>query len=83
MLSKCANSSCSNPFLYLHNGKLFRMDVVIESESPRSSGRRPSRRAEFFWLCNECAATLTLSYRDDVGVVTIPLKRARAAADQG
>ncbi len=27
MLSKCANPGCPAPFLYLHEGKLFRMDI--------------------------------------------------------
>ena len=83
MLSKCANSSCSNPFLYLHNGKLFRMDVIVETEAPLPGDKKHSRRIEYFWLCNECAASMTLSYRDGSGVVAIPLKRSRAASAQG
>ena len=79
MLSKCANASCTTPFLYLHSGKLFRMDVPVESAVDRSYGRKPACRAEFFWLCNECARSLTVSYRQGVGVVATPLTRARAA----
>lgn len=82
MLSKCANSPCSSSFLYLHEGKLFCMDVV-EDETPRPDSEKHSRRVEYFWLCTECAASMTLSYRDDVGVVTIPLKQSRAAAARG
>jgi hypothetical protein len=82
MLSKCTNSSCSNSFLYLHDGKLFRMDVIVENEALRPEGKKHSRRIEYFWLCNECAASMTLSYRDGSGVVAIPLKRSRAASGQ-
>jgi hypothetical protein len=79
MLSKCANTSCSAPFLYLHKGKLFRMDVPVDSPD-NTGGKKPACRVEFFWLCNECAGTMTLTYRQGVGVVATPLPRARAAA---
>jgi hypothetical protein len=82
MLSKCANSSCSSPFLYLHSGKLFRMDVAVEPPAhKKEDGKKPSRRVEFFWLCNACAARMTLSYKPGIGVVATPIKPAfRAAA---
>ena len=80
MLSKCANSSCSNPFLYLHNGKLFRMDLAVEPEMATADGKKPARRVEFFWLCNDCAASMTLSYKYGVGVVATPIHRALSAA---
>jgi hypothetical protein len=79
MLSKCANSSCSNPFLYLHSGKLFRMDVAVEPEKHKPEGKKPSRRVEFFWLCTECAVNMTLTYKIGVGVVATPTTRARSA----
>ncbi len=78
MLSKCANASCSNPFLYLHDGKLFRMDVPVEHSSPAE--KKAARRIEFFWLCNDCAASMTLSYKVGVGAVAVPANRARGAA---
>ena len=83
MLSKCANSSCSNSFLYLHDGKLFHMDVIVENEVPQLDGKKHARRIEYFWLCNECAASMTLSYRDGVGVVAIPFEQSRAASAKG
>ena len=30
MLSKCANPGCTATFLYLHRGKLFRLDTSVE-----------------------------------------------------
>ena len=58
MLSKCANPGCPAPFLYLHQGKLFRLDTSAEivARIPVSEVTRPSLRVEFFWLCNQCAA---------------------------
>jgi hypothetical protein len=46
MLSKCANPGCSATFLYLYQGKLFRLDTSIESLAriPVREVTRPSRR---------------------------------------
>jgi len=73
MVSKCANPGCTAPFLYFHQGKLFR----IELDSPGSEGldldtRRARRRLEFYWLCDDCAATMTLGFKKGVGIVVAP-----------
>lgn len=84
MLSKCANPGCPAPFLYLHQGKLFRMD--INSEVPLTNaatdGRRLARRLEFFWLCDQCAVLVTLNYRKGVGVTAVPLSKTQASETQ-
>jgi hypothetical protein len=54
MLAKCANPSCSKPFRYLHEGKLFRL------EAGQPKGRSWNQRSEWFWLCDECAINVTL-----------------------
>jgi hypothetical protein len=55
MLSKCANPGCPAPFLFLHQGKLFRLDT--NTEVPASDAtpemKKLARRIEFFWLCNQ------------------------------
>jgi hypothetical protein len=80
MLSKCANPGCPAPFLYLHQGKLFRLDTGTEHSAARSSAAQSSaaqskdrtvRHLEFFWLCEECAAKLTLDYKKGVGITTV------------
>jgi len=85
MVSKCANPDCSAPFLYLHQGKLFRVETqgVDANDSVFGAGpekKKPSRHIEFYWLCNECAAAMTLTYKKGTGVTTKPLARARGAA---
>ncbi len=85
MVSKCANPGCSAPFLYLHQGKLFRMEANAGEANGSASGadpasKKPSRRIEFYWLCNDCAAAMTLTYDKSIGVTTKPLDRARGAA---
>ena len=81
MLSKCANPGCPVPFLYLHQGKLFRMD--INSEDPAIPATRLlARRIEFFWLCNQCAEMVTLSYKKGVGVTVVPLSSTQVSLIQ-
>ncbi len=81
MLSKCANPGCAATFLYLHEGKLFRLDISIEVAATSAVGtKRPSRRLEFFWLCNPCAAELTLGYEKATGVTVVPLPKALSRA---
>jgi hypothetical protein len=68
MVSKCANPGCSSVFLYLHAGKIFRMEAETSNPVPASFGtdaemQKPARRVEFFWLCNECASKTTLVLR--------------------
>ena len=84
MLSKCANPGCTASFLYLHQGKLFRLETEDTGDGPDLSfGEDPgvkksARRIEFFWLCNDCAAAMTLAFKKGVGVTTKPLALAKA-----
>ena len=85
MLSKCANPGCSASFLYLHQGKLFRLETGGNGDDTRvdladSQGKQPSRRLEYFWLCDACASLMTVSFKKGVGVTTRPLFVARKAA---
>ena len=71
MLSKCANPDCSAHFLYLHQGKLFRFETRADGHG--ASGYDPetkklARRVEFFWLCDHCAAVMTLTFKEGIGV---------------
>jgi hypothetical protein len=85
MVSKCANPGCTTPFLYLHQGKLFRMEaeVLAVNGIPVGSGheeKKLARRIEYFWLCNECAKAITLTFEKGVGVTIKPLVLALKAA---
>ena len=62
MVSKCANPECSTPFRYLSQGRLF--SLPIERLSPALSiATHTPRQTEYFWLCDQCAAKLTLAWR--------------------
>ena len=90
MLHKCANPACLIPFRKLSQGKLFLVETepLGVSELRRSRWRgQPSHRIEYYWLCDQCAFALTLSYEKGRGVVTVPRlevekKRPAAAAHE-
>ncbi len=53
MLSKCANPACPRLFLYLHEGKIFNIEVEADAQG---------RRLEHYWLCGNCARSMTVVY---------------------
>lgn len=80
MISKCANPSCSARFLYLHTGKLFRFELEAKDDEGPQLGRKHSRGIEFYWLCENCSAEMTLVYRKGSGVTIQPLSADYPAA---
>jgi hypothetical protein len=86
MLSRCANSQCSKPFLRLREGKLFLVETDCVAKhsvvKPGEVGaplyvreRQPQRQVEHYWLCDDCASRWTLIYDRDRGVTLAPLRR--------
>lgn len=81
MLSKCLNSSCSATFQYLRQGRLFRIDFTEAERRNALSGqevvdfdRTMACRIEHFWLCDKCAATMTIKVGDDGEVHLVPIE---------
>jgi hypothetical protein len=75
VLHKCANPACLAPFRNLSHGKLF----LVEKEPPEDSKVRRAHwrgqsvnRIEYYWLCDQCAFAMTLSYEKGRGVVAVP-----------
>lgn len=92
MLSHCANSRCSRPFLRLRQGKLFLVETegvadpaVVKAAPPLPVWPR-ARRVERYWLCDDCAGVWTLVHDRHRGIVLVPLPRppvgARIAMEQ-
>ena len=84
MVSKCANPECAARFRYFHQGKLFRWETEVGIDRRRSLGsddemKKPIRRIEFYWLCENCADRMTLVFEKGVGVSTRPNVLAKAA----
>ena len=84
MLSKCANPKCSKTFLYLRGGKLFRLEVPVESEPGNAGNGKASfttpLRHEYFWLCEACSRKLQVVLEPGRGIRTIPLRHFKAAS---
>jgi len=78
MLSKCANPVCFTPFRYLRDGKLFEIDSNIGFENAVEA-KKSARRVEFFWLCGECAAKMTVVRDPEKGVITVPIPQTVTA----
>ena len=77
MLSKCVNVACSARFLYLHAGKLFKLETSHLQHATRHSS---SRYTEHFWLCERCAQVLTVVIEN--GVVTTRPRRLLLTAGE-
>jgi hypothetical protein len=78
MISKCANPACNARFLYLHEGKLFRVLRGAKEAPHLQKGvdptvRKHAQHVEFFWLCEECTAKMTIKYENGAEVVVKPL----------
>lgn len=63
MLAKCANPLCTLSFLYLREGKLFKLEP---EHNPAEA-----KKAEYFWLCSRCSKIMTLCLEIDASVKTI------------
>lgn len=87
MLSKCANPKCGAPFQYLHDGRLFEVQVtpkdlvVSTAQTGEQAPKKRPGKVERFWLCSACSATMTLAVNRANEVLLLPLKRnAQVAA---
>jgi len=75
MLSKCSSPGCSARFLYLHTGKVFKLNG-----DPTVQPKSGTRGREYFWLCDDCALKSTLVFRPGLGVVTVARETLAQAA---
>ena len=79
MLSHCANSECSKPFLKLREGKLFLVETIavtgpaVLNVRTDASHRKPPKRVEHFWLCDDCAPSWTLIQDGNRGLALVPI----------
>ncbi len=86
MVSKCANPACSATFRYFHAGKLFRLETTDGLDRRHSLDddegvtSKPRRRIIFYWLCENCAAKMTLTFNKATGISVRPQTRAQSAA---
>jgi hypothetical protein len=69
VLSKCANPACLARFHYLHEGRIFKIEMATVASDSKTL---PTRKIEHFWLCELCMQTLTVVLENGV-VSTRPL----------
>jgi hypothetical protein len=75
MVSKCANPSCSAAFRRMGEGRLFRIEfqASLPENARFDPARQTGRRTEYFWLCAQCAASMTIKVeRGEVVVSKLP-----------
>jgi hypothetical protein len=86
MVSKCANPDCSTSFRYLHQGRLFRIETAAGLDRPRTTlgsdddQKKPLRRLEFYWLCEDCVKNMTVILDKETGVSVRPFRYLQAVA---
>ena len=67
MLGKCTNPSCSVSFRYMEEGILFRL------EADPAVGLFNRRKPEYYWLCRNCSAAMTLHISTEGKVIPVAL----------
>lgn len=68
MSGKCVNNACSAHFHGPNEGKLFRIDIEIGSNSGGDE-----RKIEYIWLCGRCARTMNPKIEVAGNVLTVRL----------
>ncbi len=63
MLSKCANPTCFARFRYLHQGRIFNIQIKTGFSSDYHQPR-----IEHFWLCETCAQVLKVVWEDGAAI---------------
>lgn len=81
MVSKCLNSCCSVSFRYLGTGRLYCVDFADVGRRNEWAGKKTvtSIRSkacpvEYFWLCERCAATMTIELSESGELQLVPLE---------
>jgi hypothetical protein len=75
MLAKCANPECSVVFRSQGSGKLFRMPSQYScARADHSSAPPMAEPMQHFWLCSDCARSMTLAVERNGRVVVMRRK---------
>ena len=79
MISQCANPSCGRPLTSLAEGRLFQFEITSISisavdENSSQLDETPQRETVHFWLCSQCAATMTLTLEPLGGLRVLPVE---------
>jgi hypothetical protein len=74
VLQKCANPTCYAQFRYLHQGKLFEVEIQYRNgpsdDAPDKLGNGKGH-VEWCWLCDQCTARVSLRFDSGQGLVIV------------
>ena len=84
MLARCVNESCNRPLHSFSEGRLFQFEVVSISlaasdENSAPFDEKPQRETVHFWLCGQCAGSVTLVLEPAKGLKLVPVDELRSA----
>jgi hypothetical protein len=68
VVSECANPRCHEPFVYFRQGKIFAV--------PRGLNEVTRATIEYFWLCQRCAESMALEFRQGDSHPSLVSRRA-------
>jgi hypothetical protein len=77
MVAKCANPACFATFHSLRDGRVFVTEC--ETDYPSDASERVRQR-QYFWLCNSCCRTMTVTVERGKRVQIVPLPAPATAA---
>lgn len=63
MVAKCLNPTCSAPFRYLSDGRIFHLEIPVAGDNGTS------RKREYFWLCDRCCSRFTVVLKNGTGAL--------------
>ena|SRR5579863_6083772 len=83
---RCANESCNLPLPSLSEGRLFQFEVIsislaAKDEMIAAFDEKPRRETVHFWLCGNCASTLTLILEPARGLKLVPIQKGQSVAN--
>jgi hypothetical protein len=83
MISQCANPTCGRTLSSLAEGRLFQFEITSISisavdENNDQFDETPQRETAHFWLCSQCAATMTLTLEPLGGLRVLPMESPAA-----
>ena len=78
----CVNQNCGAPMGSLVDGRLFHFEILsicvsANDELKKDGDEIPNRNTMQFWLCGQCAETMTVAMKPIGGLHLLPLERDR------
>ena len=78
MISQCSNPGCGRAISSLAEGRLYQFEITSISISAVDDhagqfDEVPQKETAHFWLCSQCAASMTLSLEPLGGLKVVPL----------